>query len=208
MDGAVRTSQLLWRWWTQSKHLPHHASNDSTLALWPRNNDHVTKHHYIGLMRGHKQWVLKRCSRQWQVWRIAVLSKLIQAQTTEMKDMSHALMDCNEGAKVPLGQYGLSVIVETLRLFTLQRSQERSLSENSCTFQRESENTELFISVHIFKVTVLFFFYSLACECSRCCGVELFTVCCEFFFYAAHGTLKERSDNQRACILYTNTHIF
>lgn len=114
---------------------------------------------------------------------ITILSELIQAQTTGMKDVSHALMDCNEGATVPLGQYGLSVIVETLRLFTLQRSQELSLLENSFTLQRERENTELFISVHIFKVTVCLFFYNLARESSLCCGAELFTICCDFFFF-------------------------
>lgn len=140
---------------------------------------------------------------------ITILSKLIQAQTTGMKDVSHVLMDCNEGAKDPSGQNGLSVIVETLRLFTLQRSQELSLSENSFTLQRERENTELFISVHIFKVTAHLFFYNLACEERPCCGAELFTVCCDLFiFYAVHGTLKERSDNRRACclLLYTCTH--
>lgn len=71
---------------------------------------------------------------------IAIPSQLIQAQTTGMKYVSHVLMDCNEGAKVPLGQHGMSVIVETLSLlFTLQRSQELSLSENSRMLQRETE---------------------------------------------------------------------
>ncbi len=56
-------------------------------------------------------------------------------------------------------------------------------------------------------MTARLFFYNLACEERPCCGAELFTVCCDLFiFYAVHGTLKERSDNRRACcLLYTHT---
>lgn len=106
-------------------------------------------------------------------------------------------IDCNEGAKVPSGQYCVSVTVKTSMLFTLRQTSRGFALWKLLYAPRETQN--YLFSGHTFKVTVRLFFFNLACESWLRRAIELFTVCLWIFSmqrtagWKSDVTIKERA---------------